>query len=249
MIKRFLVSGVVGLFLFSIIALPAHAVELTLPSVVSNDGLSWDIQNQQLATMNITTTPDLSVAHKPKSDSLTDIILSPAPGQTSTSTQTATPTPAPTPPIVPQLEISLTAVEVTPSPTPIPSPTQTPDSQLSNPGGLNADTLFSMVNNYRASNNLPVFQKNDQVCQVAQTRAPEVSNEVATGTMHAGLKAMNLPYWNTENIISMNSEAAAFNWWLNDPIHHAAIVGNFTYSCAACSGDSCAEEFTNFQPK
>ena len=67
--------------------------------------------------------------------------------------------------------------------------------------------------------------------------------------MHAGLKALNLPYWNSENIISMRSNQEAFNWWMNDTIHREAIEGPYKYSCMACSGDSCAEEFTDFQSK
>jgi uncharacterized protein YkwD len=67
--------------------------------------------------------------------------------------------------------------------------------------------------------------------------------------MHSGLYALNLPYWNTENIIQMNSDSGAFNWWINDPIHRDAILGNSTYSCVACSGNDCAEEFTSYQAK
>ena len=145
------------------------------------------------------------------------------------------------------------AVSSTPEPTIQPTLTSTPPAYSpapqANPGGLNAADIFTMVNTYRASQGLPAFQKDAKTCSLAAERAPEVSGEVASGNMHAGLEAMNLPYWNTENIISMNSDQAAFNWWINDPIHHEAIVGNFTYSCVACSGNSCAEEFTSYQPK
>ena len=67
--------------------------------------------------------------------------------------------------------------------------------------------------------------------------------------MHSGLKSRNLNYWNSENIISMRNETEAFNWWINDQIHKDAIESNNKYSCIACSGNSCAEEFTNYQPK
>jgi uncharacterized protein YkwD len=137
----------------------------------------------------------------------------------------------------------------TPTPTKAPAPVNPVTTVSSNPGGLNADVLFSLVNNYRTSQGLPAFQKDDRSCSLAASRAPEINGEIASGTMHSGLRARALPYWNTENIISMNSEAAAFNWWINDKIHHDAIVGNYTYSCVACSGNACAEEFTNFQAK
>lgn len=159
------------------------------------------------------------------------------------------------PSITPTTEPTVTPTK-TPTPTPIEKPTETPNTpppatpqSLANPGGLDAEKLFSMSNEFRAARGLPPFQKDERTCSLAASRAPEVAGEVASGTLHAGLAARALPYWNTENIISMNSEESAFNWWVNDPIHHDAIVGNFTYSCVACVGGNCAQEFTNYQPK
>lgn len=165
--------------------------------------------------------------------------------------------PQPTPTIYVQSTPILASQEQSISPTPSPTtqptvtpttPSYTPTPQA-NTGGLDAADLFTMVNNYRASLGLPAFQQDTKTCSLAAERAPEVAGEVASGNLHAGLIAMNLPYWNTENIINMNSDQSAFNWWINDPIHHAAIVSNNTYSCVACSGNSCAEEFTSYQPK
>ena len=164
------------------------------------------------------------------------------------------------PQTTPTIDVQKAATEIeaqmptaTPTPEPSTSITATPTNYTpapqTNPGGLNADVLFSMVNSYRASQGLPAFQQDAKTCSLAQQRAPMIAGEIASGNMHAGLKAMNLPYWNTENIISMNSEQAAFNWWINDPIHHDAIVSHNTYSCVACSGNSCAEEFTSYVPK
>ncbi|HRN96109.1 MAG TPA: CAP domain-containing protein [Candidatus Levybacteria bacterium] len=145
----------------------------------------------------------------------------------------------------------------TPSASPSPEPeTTTPTQQpvqavgqMTNTGGLDPEKLFSMSNEYRKSKGLPEFKKDEKTCALAQSRAPEVAAEVTSGDMHKGLRDRNLDYWNTENIISMRTEESAFNWWVNDKIHHDAIVGNFTYSCVACSGNSCAQEFTNYQPK
>jgi uncharacterized protein YkwD len=129
-----------------------------------------------------------------------------------------------------------------------PQPTTTTSIQLSN-GGLNADKLFGMTNTYRQSKGLPPVQKDDRVCQVAASRAPEISAEIAEGRMHSGIRARNLPYWNSEIIITMRTEEEAFNWWINDTIHREAIEGNYTYSCTACHGNACVQEFTNFQSK
>lgn len=149
-----------------------------------------------------------------------------------------------------------TKLQATASPTPTKAaevsitPTVKPEvSSLSTVGGLDADKLFNMSNEYRKARGLTPFQKDDKTCALAASRAPEVSGEVAAGTLHSRLKARNLDYWNTENIIAMSTEESAFNWWINDKIHHDAIVGNFKYSCVACHGNSCAQEFTNYQPK
>lgn len=161
----------------------------------------------------------------------------------------------PTPTLIKVISPSITPLQTTSTPTPLPTaiPTPTPQLQvitsLSNPGGLNADILFSMVNSYRVSKGLPEFQKDERTCSLAASRAPEVEDEIMNGTMHNGLRNRNLNYWNTENIISMRNETEAFNWWINDQIHKDAIESKNMYSCVACSGNSCAEEFTSYQPK
>lgn len=144
------------------------------------------------------------------------------------------------------LAAHVTTVPSTPPATPTTAASVAPQS---NAGGLDPEKLFTMSNAFRQARGLPPFQKDERACSLAASRAPEIAGEVASGNMHAGLRARNLPYWNSENIISMRTEEAAFNWWVNDKIHHDAIVGNYTYSCVACSGNSCAQEFTNFQPK
>lgn len=154
-----------------------------------------------------------------------------------------TPTPSPTTTSKAPL-ISLTPL----TPTAMPQPTASTTSQLLS-GGLNADKLFAMTNTYRQSKGLSLVQKDDRACQVAISRAPEIAAEIAEGRMHSGIRARNLPYWNSEIIITMRTEEEAFNWWINDTIHREAIEGNYTYSCAACHGNACVQEFTNFQSK
>lgn len=144
---------------------------------------------------------------------------------------------------------------VTPQPTatakPTISPTATPliKSVANNVGGLNPDKIFDLVNAHRVSVNLPALIKDARACSVAATRAPAIAEEISNGKMHSGLRAMNLPYWNSENIIAINSEQAAFAWWMGDYIHKKAIESDNIYSCVACSGYACVQEFTSFQPK
>lgn len=146
-------------------------------------------------------------------------------------------------------------VTVTPTPLPIVSPViaisqPVTDLQVSSGSNLNADVLFNMVNAYRAQVGLAPFQKDNRICVVAASRAPELDGEIwVTHTMHAGFHARNLPYFATENVISMRTEQEALTWWLNSPVHRAALLGNWKYACIACSGRSCGMIFTNFDPK
>ncbi len=149
-------------------------------------------------------------------------------------------------------------VVVTPSPT-LADPTVTPTpvtytpttvASSSNGSVLNSDVLFNLVNGYRASLGLAPFQKIDQICSVANSRAPEIDSEIwVTHTMHAGFYARNLPFWATENLISMQNEQEALNWWIHSPVHNAALTGNYKYACTACSGRSCSMIFSNLEPK
>jgi uncharacterized protein YkwD len=221
----------------------AHAQNLFFAHLYKHDGLIFSSPlsfSQTPTTLNPTTlefgtSEKIDIQPTTKSEVAIEAIITPTPT-----------------PVVPNKIIPI-QISPTPSPLPTSTPTPTPQQQVisppPNPGGLNADLLFSMVNSYRASKGLPAFQKDEKTCSLAGSRAPEVENEVASGTMHSGLHNRNLDYWNTENIISMRNETEAFNWWINDQIHKEAIESNNTYSCVACSGNSCAEEFTNYQPK
>lgn len=144
----------------------------------------------------------------------------------------------------------------TPTPTKPPEPTATPPSTpTSTPApvssnSLNADTMFSLINAHRQSMGLPAFEKEEKLCQLAASRAPELYDEIfVTGKVHAGFDARNLPYWITENMVSRPTEQEGFNWWLSSSLHRRAIEGNFKYSCGACSGNSCAQLFTSYDPK
>lgn len=239
----------------------AHAEILIIPVMYQYDGLTFSeplTYDNPLpvlpATLTFSTVAEQQLTEEAQPSTKPFLILSPTIGQAHGTKifQAVLPTPT--------LYIQPTHViyTKTPVPTATPQPTEAPMSAPTTPpqpvvaavsnGGM-ADTLFTMSNNYRQERGLPPFQKDERTCSLAASRAPEVAGEVASGALHSGLQARNLSYWNTENIISMNSAEAAFNWWINDPIHHDAIVGNYTYSCVACSGGNCAQEFTNYQPK
>jgi uncharacterized protein YkwD len=122
--------------------------------------------------------------------------------------------------------------------------TPTPSAGAS--GGLNADVLFALVNQERTNAGLPAFEQHPEICALAQSRAPELENEIyGTSYMHAGFQARHLPFHATENMISQQTEQAAVAWWMHSPVHRSAILGSTKYACVACSGHACAMIFSN----
>lgn len=85
-------------------------------------------------------------------------------------------------------EISATP-EVTSTPEPTPVPTPTPEVSY---GGWHqseaATTVFNKINEVRVNNGLSELPWNDGDTWLADIRSEELVNEVATNTVHAGIK-------------------------------------------------------------
>lgn len=140
----------------------------------------------------------------------------------------------------------------TPPPQVSTSPTQpqTSVSQTHSPSGeLNTETIFNLINDHRRAIGLAPFEKDQKLCDIAISRIPELPQEAASGNYHHGLYARALPYWITENMKYGSDEAGTVIWWLNSPIHRAAMEGDYRYSCGASVGDIAIELFTNWSPK
>lgn len=115
---------------------------------------------------------------------------------------------------------------------------------------LNADVLFDLVNTYRAKLGLPAFIKDAALCQIAESRKPELMGEIFGGKgIHSGFRARNLPYWATENMKYGPNEQEVLQWWIGSSIHHRALVSDSKYSCSACSGHACIQLFTSYIAK
>lgn len=114
---------------------------------------------------------------------------------------------------------------------------------------LNADRIFDLINQYRASLGLSAFEKNDEVCSLTQIRSTELAAELASGTVHSGLYGRNLPYWIWENAKVGSNEDEAASWWLSSSLHRKSIVGDYKFSCVKCTGNNCSQLFTSFSPK
>lgn len=108
------------------------------------------------------------------------------------------------------------------------------------------EIIFELANKYRQSLSLPVFEKDDKLCSLAVTRSTELAVELSNGVLHSGLYNRNLPYWVWENAKVGTNEEETVKWWIGSPIHNSSLVGDYKYSCVACSGSYCSELFTSF---
>ncbi len=117
------------------------------------------------------------------------------------------------------------------------------------PGTLSTDRILQLINEQRANQGLNALAKNDQLCQVAQSRTPELAGEIASGRLHSGLYNRDLPFRVTENMKYGGNEESTVRWWLASPIHRKAMLGNYQYTCGTCIGNTCAQLFSNLSPK
>lgn len=133
----------------------------------------------------------------------------------------------------------------------LPSVQATPKPKnLKKPPSLDAELIFKMINDHRKGLGLPPYEKEDKLCKLAESRGPELYDEIfVSGDIHGGLYKRKIPFWITENMINQPNEEAAMNWWLHSSIHRKAIEGDFKYSCGVCWGNSCAQLFTSYVPK
>ncbi len=127
-----------------------------------------------------------------------------------------------------------------------PSPTEPTPQQFVN---LDSDKIFSLINQYRASQGLSPFEQENSVCELAQIRSVELAGELTNGTIHSGLYNRTLPYWIWENAKLGSNEEDTVSWWLSSPLHHQSIIGDYKYSCVKCTGTNCSQLFTSFSPK
>lgn len=127
-------------------------------------------------------------------------------------------------------------------PASLPLPTWTPT-----PSYLNADTLFSLVNNWRTSENRKPFIKNDHLCDIAKSRLPEIKNDWSHSLFFTHMqngsycpKGCSL----AENLAKEEGvEDQTLDAWLHSASHAANLRGSYTKSCIATDGSYAVQIF------
>ena len=232
---------------------------MTLPPLYTHEGLTIEhplilthnSQNIQPVLLSFGNIQQITVKESEQAVVLAETIVSPPPKKRmltkiipEAEAEEADPSPTPT------STVPSTPIPTTPPSTPTPTPVSSSLPAYATDGTLSADVLFSMTNQKRAEAGLPAFEKHPEVCAVAESRKPEIENEIyGNSSIHAGFRARNLPFRASENMISRGSETEAFNWWMNSSIHRAGILGESKYACVACQNKTCAMIFSSLEPK
>lgn len=146
-----------------------------------------------------------------------------------------------------ETQLAPTSVPPTPSPTLTPqsvaqtqTQTQTqqkePSSPSSSPGGL----LIAEINNFRSTKELSPVSTRSDVCDFAQIRAKEISQNFNHDGFSNRLSSNSLPFSYTEiaeNIAMNSDEKSAFQSWVDSGPHNANMQKNTPFVCVGREGN------------
>jgi uncharacterized protein YkwD len=112
---------------------------------------------------------------------------------------------------------------------------------------LNADKLWTIINDWRASEGLKPFTKDPRLCDIATDRLKDGLD------YHRGFltRYRDYPYVLSENEGLDTSEESMLDGpegWLKSPPHAKALRSDWVYSCVATKGNFAVQIFSNFQP-
>ncbi len=108
-----------------------------------------------------------------------------------------------------------------------------------------ADKLFSLINEWRKSQGLTPYIKDNRLCAIAIDRADDKILDNHVGFMRK-YDTAQYPYVMQENLVSVEKEPIMLKGWLNSPPHRAALEKPYLYSCVACD-KQCVQIFSSFE--
>lgn len=136
----------------------------------------------------------------------------------------------------------------------MPMQTRIPDDYIKTPKKLDADKLWSLIQDWRVENGLQPYIKDQRLCVIAEDRVDDGDN------YHEGfIKKMESNYYNlpegvlvSENATGGTSEENMLQRWLNSPTHAETLGKSYNYSCVAVYGTTDPEYyavqiFSNFK--
>lgn len=112
------------------------------------------------------------------------------------------------------------------------------------------EKLWSSIQDFRKSENLKPFIKDQRFCKFAEDRARQ---QVKLGILdeHKGLESD--PRYRSlqvaENCVQVPYIEYTLKEWLSSIPHRNMLLSNHKYSCLACVKDICVQHFSNLEPK
>lgn len=131
--------------------------------------------------------------------------------------------------------------------TPTITPTPTPHI-------FSEDKLWSLIQNWRTSQGLQPYIKDQRLCDIAKDRAHDMVL-LDNQDDHEGFykKYSNYPSSLQENTEYTWDEKIGLDQWLNSPSHKQALEKQYAYSCLACesigraTAQYCSQIFSNLE--
>ncbi len=107
------------------------------------------------------------------------------------------------------------------------------------------DKLWSLIQDWRQSQGLSPYIKDQRLCAIAKDR---VFNGPVLDS-HAGLycKYSSYPYVVQENLADYPNEKTMLVRWITSPFGHKETLEKpYIYSCVQCKNTYCSQIFSNF---
>lgn len=115
---------------------------------------------------------------------------------------------------------------------------------------LNAKFLTLLINEWRIGQKLKPYVTDDRLCSLSNDRVLKDerfdNHKGQKGRVYDPYYAIPKGVTISENIGISTSEYLLLQSWLASPTHAEALRHDYKYSCVACSGDYCVQEFSNF---
>jgi uncharacterized protein YkwD len=131
------------------------------------------------------------------------------------------------------------AINYAQKPTPVSAVTPTKQAEL------NADKLWSLIQEWRESEGLQPYIKDQRLCEIAKDRADD-NIDYHKGFMEK-YDTPEYPFVMQENSVwGYSSEEYSLNGWLNSPPHRETLEKPYTHSCVATYKNNAIQIFSNF---
>lgn len=114
--------------------------------------------------------------------------------------------------------------------------------------GINGDSLFKLIQQYRFDNHLRKFKTSNFLCDIARIRLEEVRKSFS----HEGFLVERFCHSNCtigENLAQKyqkNQEQKLLSDWVDSASHSSILNSNYTHSCLKTDGNIVVQIFGNY---